>query len=121
MIVENLSLPDEVEEMIDEQSGIGMAGRDMNTFMQYQTARAMRDASRQEGGMAGLGAGMALGNTLAQNLSAVQPQPQAAVQNAGEQKEKSNIEQIREFKQLLDEGIITQEEFNLKKKQLLGL
>ena len=55
---------------------------------------------------------MALGNTLAQNLSAVQPQPQAAVQNAGEQKEKSNIEQIREFKQLLDEGIITQEEFN---------
>ncbi|WP_158350377.1 SPFH domain-containing protein [Diplocloster modestus] len=121
VIVENLSLPDEVEEMIDEQSGIGMAGRDMNTFMQYQTARAMRDASRQEGGMAGLGAGMALGNTLAQNLSAVQPQPQAAVQNAGEQKEKSNIEQIREFKQLLDEGIITQEEFNLKKKQLLGL
>ncbi|MCU6732975.1 SPFH domain-containing protein [Diplocloster agilis] len=127
VILENLSLPDEVEEMIDEQSGIGMAGRDMNTFMQYQTARAMRDASRQEGGMAGLGAGMALGNTLAQNLSAVQPQaqPQQAAaqnaQNAGEQKEKSNIEQIREFKQLLDEGIITQEEFNLKKKQLLGL
>lgn len=125
VIVENLSLPDEVEEMIDEQSGIGMAGRDMNTFMQYQTARAMRDASRQEGGMAGLGAGMALGNTLAQNLSAAQPQqqpqPQAAVQNAGEQKEKSNIEQIREYKQLLDEGIITQDEFNLKKKELLGL
>ena len=127
VILENLSLPDEVEEMIDEQSGIGMAGRDMNTFMQYQTARAMRDASRQEGGMAGLGAGMALGNTLAQNLNAVQPQaqPQQAAaqnaQNAGEQKEKSNIEQIREFKQLLDEGIITQEEFNLKKKQLLGL
>ena len=48
VILENLSLPDEVEEMIDEQSGIGMAGRDMNTFMQYQTARAMRDASRQE-------------------------------------------------------------------------
>lgn len=123
VIVENLSLPDEVEEMIDEQSGIGMAGRDMNTFMQYQTARAMRDATRQEGGMAGLGAGMALGNTLAQNLSAAQPQPQpqAAVQNAGEQKEKSNIEQIREYKQLLDEGIITQDEFNLKKKELLGL
>ena len=69
---------------------------------------------------------MALGNTLAQNLSAVQPQaqPQQAAaqnaQNAGEQKEKSNIEQIREFKQLLDEGIITQEEFNLKKNSFSG-
>ena len=30
-------------------------------------------------------------------------------------------EQIRKFKGLLDDGIITQEEFNLKKKELLNL
>lgn len=33
--------------------------------------------------------------------------------------EKSNIEKIREYKQLLDDGIITQEEFDAKKKELL--
>lgn len=33
--------------------------------------------------------------------------------------EKSNIEKIREYKQLLDDGIITQEEFEEKKKELL--
>lgn len=33
----------------------------------------------------------------------------------------SSVAQIREFKQLLDEGIITQEEFDAKKKQLLNL
>ncbi len=33
----------------------------------------------------------------------------------------SAIDEIRKFKQLLDEGIITQEEFNSKKKELLGL
>ncbi len=33
----------------------------------------------------------------------------------------SNTEEIRHFKELLDEGIITQEEFDAKKKQLLGL
>lgn len=33
----------------------------------------------------------------------------------------SNIEHIREFKKLLDEGILTQEEFDTKKKELLGL
>lgn len=38
VIVENISLPDEVEKLIDEQSGIGMAKQDMEIFMQYQTA-----------------------------------------------------------------------------------
>ena len=33
----------------------------------------------------------------------------------------SSASEIREFKQLLDDGIITQEEFDTKKKQLLGL
>ncbi|MDE6373454.1 MAG: SHOCT domain-containing protein, partial [Clostridia bacterium] len=33
----------------------------------------------------------------------------------------SNADELLKFKQLLDENIITQEEFDLKKKQLLGL
>lgn len=31
------------------------------------------------------------------------------------------IEEIRKFKELMDEGIITEEEFNIKKKLLLGI
>lgn len=34
---------------------------------------------------------------------------------------KSPVEQIKEYKELLDMGIISQEEFDAKKKQLLGL
>ena len=33
----------------------------------------------------------------------------------------SDVEQIKQFKQLLDDGILTQEEFDAKKKQILGL
>lgn len=33
----------------------------------------------------------------------------------------SNADEIKQFKELLDSGIITQEEFDAKKKQLLGL
>ncbi len=33
----------------------------------------------------------------------------------------SNADELRKFKQLLDEGIITDEEFQKKKKELLGL
>ena len=110
VIVENISLPDEVEKLIDEQSGIGMAKQDMETFMRYQTARAMRDASKQKGGLAGLGAGMAVGNTLAKNVQ--------ETMNTGEQQQ-SKAEQLRELKELLDEGILTQEEFENEKKLIL--
>ena len=109
ILIENISLPDEVEKLIDEQSGIGMAKQDMTTFMQYQTARAMRDASKQRGGLAGLGAGMALGNTMAQGI-------QATVNPAAS---KSMVEQLRELKELLDEGILTQDEFDAQKKAIL--
>lgn len=111
VLIENIALPEEVEKLIDEQSGIGMASRDMNTFMQYQTARAMRDAAKQKGGLAGLGAGMALGNTMAKNIQETTISPK---------EEKSKAEQLRELKALLDEGILTQEEFDAEKKAILG-
>lgn len=97
--------------LIDEQSGIGMARQDMATFMQYQTARAMRDASKQEGGLAGLGAGMAMGNTMAPNIQAA-ANPGSTVL--------SKADQLRELKALLDERILTQEEFDAEKKAILA-
>jgi membrane protease subunit (stomatin/prohibitin family) len=111
IVIENIALPEEVEKLIDEQSGIGMASRDMSAFMQYQTARAMRDAAKQKGGLAGLGAGMALGNTMAQNIQDTANAPK---------EEKSKADQLRELKALLDEGILTQEEFDAEKKIVLG-
>jgi len=68
IIIENISLPEEVEKYIDEQSGIGMASKNMQTFMQYQSARAMRDAAQQEGGLAGLGVGFGLGTNMANTI-----------------------------------------------------
>ena len=35
--------------------------------------------------------------------------------------QKENIDELKKYKELLDQGIITQEEFDAKKKQLLGL
>ena len=114
VLIENISLPNAVERLIDEQSGIGMAKQDMAAFMQYQTARSMRDASRQEGGLAGLGAGMALGGTMAQQI---QTNTTAATPPAPE---KAKAEQLRELKALLDEGILTQSEFDAEKKRILA-
>ncbi len=73
VVVENASLPDEVEQLIDEQSGIALARKDMASFLEYQNARALRDAAKQEGGLAGLGAGAALGGIMAERLSSASP------------------------------------------------
>lgn len=39
----------------------------------------------------------------------------------GTQKSNSSADELKKFKDLLDSGVITQEEFDAKKKQLLGL
>lgn len=111
VVIENISLPEEVEKLIDEQSGIGIAKGNMESFVQYQTARAMRDAAQQEGGLAGLGAGLAFGNTIVQNVQSI---------SNSDNPSKSKIEQLRELKGLLDDGILTQEEFDAEKKRILG-
>lgn len=108
--IENISLPEEVEKLIDEQSGMGLAAQDMTTYAQYQSVRAMRDASKQEGGLAGLGAGLALGNQMVNNI-----------QQSQHEDKKDPVAEIKKYKELLDSGVITQEEFDKKKKQLLDL
>ncbi len=110
--IENISLPEEVEKLIDEQAGISMAKQDMGSFMQYQTARAMRDASKQKGGLAGLGAGIAVGNTMAKNIE--------KVSESSDTQKPDMASRLRELKALLDEGILTQEEFDAEKKEILG-
>ena len=111
VVIESISLPDHVEKLIDEQSGIGIAKGDMESFVQYQTARAMRDAAKQEGGLARLGAGLAFGNTIAQKVQDV---------STPNNQPKGKVEQLRELKGLLDDGILTQEEFDTEKKRILG-
>lgn len=121
VLIENISLPEEVEEMIDEQSGIGMAKDDMGTFMQYQTARAMRDSAGQDNGMAGMGAGMAMGNIMASVMQSAVPKPKAEPEREKDDDIDDAVEQLRKLKSLVDDGILTQEEFDVKKKQILGL
>ena len=63
VVVENLSLPEEVEKMLDERSKMGIIGDKMGTFVQYQSAQAIRDAAQNPSGgnLAGLGIGLGAG------------------------------------------------------------
>lgn len=82
-VIENISLPEEVEKTMDKRTSMGVLG-DMNRYTQYQAAEAMREAANNPaGGMAGagvgMGAGVAMGQMFANAMNqAQQPQPQAA-------------------------------------------
>ena len=47
-----------------------------------------------------------------------QEKPQQIINNI---KETSNADELKKYKELIDSGVITQEEFDAKKKELLGL
>ena len=127
--MQNVSLPDELQKILDQKIGMGMVG-DTAKFMQYQTAQAIPKFAEGGGGggsgiagdAMGLGAGVALGQVLAQNLAAglqggaaVAP---AAAPAAGVKAEDvmATLEKLGDLK---TKGILTQEEFDVKKAELL--
>lgn len=78
-VIENISLPEEVEKALDERSKVGIMEDKMGTYTQYQAAQAMREAANNPNGGnlaglgVGLGAGGAVGQMFAQNLSTQNP------------------------------------------------
>ena len=82
-VVENLSLPDELQKMLDQRISMTMIG-DMGKYTQFQVAQSIPIAAANEGGGvaglgAGLGAGMAIGQTMMNALRtpAAAPEPPA--------------------------------------------
>ncbi len=78
-VIENISLPPEVEAAIDTRSRMGIAG-DLDRYTQFQAANAIGDAARNPGAAgegAGLGVGIAMGQRAAAALTppATAPEP----------------------------------------------
>lgn len=77
LVIENISLPEEVEKALDERTKIGVMEDKMGTYTQYQAANAMRDAAQNTSGGnlaglgVGLGAGTGIGRVFSENLSTV--------------------------------------------------
>jgi membrane protease subunit (stomatin/prohibitin family) len=66
-IVQNISLPDELQKVLDQRIGINMVG-DLGRLTQFETAQALPVAAANPGGVAGIGAGMGAGAVMAQNM-----------------------------------------------------
>jgi membrane protease subunit (stomatin/prohibitin family) len=80
LLIENISLPDEVEKAIDRRSQMGAVGN-LDAYMKFQTAEAIREAaSNPNAGGAGTGAGFGAGMAMAQMMGQTMNRP---ADNAG--------------------------------------
>ncbi len=83
-------------------------------YEQLERLRALRDAAKNEGGVAGIGAGLGAGLSMAQMLNQSDDQMTEPRENT------DPVQWLQKLKLLLDENIITREEFDEKKKKFLN-
>jgi len=128
--VQNVSLPEELQKILDQKIGMGMVGGDMGKFMQYQTAQAIPKfaegaAGAGGGGVVGdamgLGAGVALGQVMAQQLAQGLQGGAAAAQTAAPAAIRPDeiMATLEKLAELKSKGILTEDEFSAKKAELL--
>ena len=127
-VVENVSLPEELQKAIDTRISMGMMG-DMAKYTQYQVASSIPLAAQNEGGMAGIGAnlaaGVVMGQTMAQSMKAASADAPAApvaaavagvavAANPGDP-----AARLGQLKTLLDQGLIQQADYDTAKAEIL--
>jgi membrane protease subunit (stomatin/prohibitin family) len=78
LLIENLTLPPEVEAALDRRTAIGLTG-DLAAFRTYQEGIALEKAAANPIGGAAAGAGLAMGFGLGERLSPPQPPPPPCV------------------------------------------
>ena len=129
--VENISLPEEVEAMMDKRTGVGMMAPVMGAYTQMQVADSIPLAAQNPGGVAGMGMGVGLGfgmgNMMGQQMTGAAqqmgqqgfpagnaPAPAAAAAPA-----KSLKDELTELKELFDGQLITQAEYDTQRAAIM--
>jgi membrane protease subunit (stomatin/prohibitin family) len=109
--IESVSVPPEVEQFLDKMTQMQMAGN-LQQFSQFQMAQSIPDLAKNQGaGLAAMGAGFAMGNQMMN---------QAQAQPAQKESREEIMKTLKDLAGLKDAGIITQEEFDKKKAELLA-
>jgi len=75
LLVENVSLPEAVEKVLDQRTSMGIVG-DLGAYTQFQAAQAMGKAAENPGGGAAAGMGMGMGFAMANQMGQAMAQPQ---------------------------------------------
>ncbi len=126
--VENISLPEEVEVMMDKRTSVGMMAPVMGAYTQMQVADAIPLAAQNPGGVAGMGMGVGLGfgmgNMMGQQMAGAQQQMgqqgfPAGAAAAPAAPTKTLKEDLTELKDLFDSQLINQIEYDAQRAAIM--
>jgi membrane protease subunit (stomatin/prohibitin family) len=126
--VENISLPEEVEAMMDKRTSVGMMAPVMGAYTQMQVADSIPLAAQNPGGVAGMGMGVGLGfgmgNMMGQQMAGAAGQMgqqgfPAGSAPAAAAPAKSLKEELTELKDLFDSQLISQSEFDAQRGAIM--
>lgn len=119
--IQGITLPDELTEYLRKNTQMNMVG-DLNKFTQFQMANAIQKSAENTGkGSTGMdiGAGLAMSKLVMDQMNqsgdSQQSQPSAKAQTREE-----ILDLLKELGGLRDAGVLTEEEFNGKKTELLA-
>ncbi len=119
-VVQNVSLPEELQKILDTRIGMNMIG-DLGRYTQYQVATSIPLAAQNEGGIAGIGAGLGAGMGIGQAMTAAMAQAApAAAPMAAPAAADEVVATLEKLHALVAKGILSQAEFDAKKADLLG-
>lgn len=129
LFIENISLPEEVEAMMDKRASVGMMAPVMGAYTQMQVADSIPLAAQNPGGIAGLGMGVGMGvgmgNMMGQQMGGAMGQMAQAPYPAGQAAPaaapaKTLKEELTELKDLFDSQLITQGEFDKQRAAIMA-
>ncbi len=116
LLINNLNLPEELQKMLDQKISMGMIG-DLNQYTKFQVANSIPLAAQNEGGLAGVGASLGVGMTMAQTMQqALNPN----LQQTSAPQENDIEAKLTKAKSMLDKGLISPEEYQKLKLDLLS-
>jgi membrane protease subunit (stomatin/prohibitin family) len=130
-MVENVSLPEEIQKALDKRISVGMMKDVITDYTKLQVADAIPLAAQNEGGLAGLAAGLGVGLGAGQAVAgamagalaqSVQPAAGTAATPAAAGKPATDDDvsaKLEKLGGLLAKGLITQAEFDQGKAELL--
>ena len=126
--VESVNIPDEELKKIQDVYQKTLEAKELSkvelggAYAAIKSFEVMNEAAKNEGDNTlgslvgagiGLGAGLPIGQQMGQNMDI-----KAGTQPAKE--EKSSVDKLKELKALMDEGLITEDEFNKKKDEIIS-
>jgi len=112
--IENITLPEEVEKMLDKTTQMNMLGNKTQQFNQMQGGIAVEKLAENQGAGV-IGAGVILPNFIQQNAQPAAAAPQPVVED--KQKLMDILKQLGELKAA---GVLTDAEFMQKKTEILA-